>query len=459
MLHRFLIVALLLSWPSATLQSAAAADSPAPESATDERPLDRYAARAEPDYGWTIEHRDDSNGHERIDLTLRSQRWQGMLWQHDVRIFRPDNLAYPRHAVVFVNGGSNLRKPGRDINLICASLASLCQMPVIAIFQVPNQPLLGGRYEDDLVAETWVNYLRTGQETWPLLFPMVKSAIAAMNCADEVSRQEWDQPLENFVITGASKRGWTSWLTAAADKRVVGTAPMVFDTLNLRKQMREQHSTWGFFSEQIADYTRRGLVSLDLETPQEEKLRLMMDPYSYRQRLTVPKLLINGTNDRYWLVDAQEHYWGELSAPKNILMIPNAGHGLEGGHMRIFQTFSQFTRRIASDQRLPDIRWEVATDRDQRRCAFTVSSDTPATQITCWTALAPTRDFREAEWVESDDDLDSDPNRAKFEVDVPPDRHVAIFANIKFGHALFRFDLSTGVVQPEFATAEPAAGD
>lgn len=414
--------------------------------------LDHFIARPQPRYTWKIDDRNSTPGLTRLDVTLTSQEWHDNVWTHNVRIFRPDDLRHHDTAILFVNGGANGRTPGADIDAACISLAALSRMPVVAIFQVPNQPLLGDRYEDALIAETWLRYLDSEDETWPLLFPMVNSAVKAMDCVGEISRQEFDRPIERFVITGASKRGWTSWLTAAADPRIIGTAPMVIDTLNFRVQMRDQKATWGFFSEQIDDYTRAGLINLDRESVPERKLRLMMDPHAYRERLTVPKLMIHGTNDRYWRVDALKNYWADLSQPKNVLNIPNAGHSLGGGQIQVIETVAAFAQHCADGAVMPQITWEHERDAGTRRFRMRATTDRPPARTNFWVAFSPTRDFREARWERgSERGPTADP--LEFHVDVPPQQYVAAFAELRFAAEQDRnaFRLSTGVVQPDWA--------
>src|SRR5699024_163789 len=99
-----------------------------------------------------------------------------------------------------------------------------------------------------------------------------------------------------FILTGASKRGWTTWLTAAVDERVLAIAPMVFDILNFHPQLAQQREYFhGGYSPQIRAYEEQDLFSL-LESTAGSILADAVDPLSYRDRLTMPKLILLGTN-------------------------------------------------------------------------------------------------------------------------------------------------------------------
>ena len=142
-------------------------------------------------------------------------------------------------AILFITGDGP--RPGDNIDLGLISGAT--QLPVYMLFNIPNQPLWDMK-EDDLIAHTFNKYLETKDPTWPLLFPMTKSAIKAMDAIQDFSAKT-GHPVKKFIVTGASKRGWTTWLTAATrDKRVVGIAPLVFDNLNFTPQMSHQLEHW-----------------------------------------------------------------------------------------------------------------------------------------------------------------------------------------------------------------------
>jgi PhoPQ-activated pathogenicity-related protein len=119
-----------------------------------------------------------------------------------------------------------------------------------------------------------------------------------MDAMQSIVHERWGASIESFTVSGASKRGWTTWLTAAVDKRVMAIAPMVIDVLNMRAQMEHQRATWGEVSEEIRDYAALNLPER-LKTQRGQELLAMVDPFSYRQQLTRPKLILLSTNDRY----------------------------------------------------------------------------------------------------------------------------------------------------------------
>src|SRR5262249_45449859 len=141
-------------------------------------------------------------------------------------------------------------------------LAEKTKAPVAILYGIPNQPLLEGKKEDALIAETFVRHLDTKDDDWPLLFPMAKSVVKAMDALQAFSKEGWKAPVKSFVISGASKRGWTTWLSGASDPRVQAIAPMVIDTLNMVPQMEHQKETLGAYSDMIHDYTERKLVPI-----------------------------------------------------------------------------------------------------------------------------------------------------------------------------------------------------
>jgi len=103
-----------------------------------------------------------------------------------------------------------------------------------------------------------------------------------------------------------------------------------------------------------------------------QKLRSWVDPYSYRDRYTMPKLLLLGTNDPYWVVDSLRHYWNDLPDPKLVFQTPNAGHNL-GGAKDAIQTLAAWFQMIADGQELPRARVCNFEQTDASDSAYSVA--------------------------------------------------------------------------------------
>ena len=129
-------------------------------------------------------------------LTLTSQVWQTITWTHELVIYEPTELTCKDTVLLFITGGHTGSKPDAKDHERAFSLTKATGARVAVLHQVPNQPLLGDKNEDALIAETFVRYLETKDASWPLLFPMVKSAVRAMDAVQAWSREHGKEPGE-----------------------------------------------------------------------------------------------------------------------------------------------------------------------------------------------------------------------------------------------------------------------
>jgi PhoPQ-activated pathogenicity-related protein len=379
-----------------------------------------YLRKPDPAFAWRADNARDLGAGTAHALHLVSQRWQGVPWRHDLQLYVPNHTRQHSTVLLLVTGD------GGGLDDGAMRLAASLEAPVAVLHQVPNQPLLDGKSEDDLIAETFLRYLATGDAEWPLLLPMTKSVVRAMDALQAFAQQRLGREIRGFVVSGASKRGWTSWLAAAGDPRVHGVAPRVIDMLNVPAQMPHQLDSWGAYSEMLQPYTDPGLPSF-IGTPGGQRLVAMVDPYAYRDRLAMPKLILLGTNDRYWTLDALNLYWDGLPGSKHVRYIPNAGHAL--GDAKWTDTLACFFQHVAEQTALPQLEWKH--ERNGASFELAVRSEPVPQRATLWRATSPTRDFREAQWQAF-----ALPASPQLRVDVPlsPGEFTAAFAEL--GYAL-----------------------
>jgi PhoPQ-activated pathogenicity-related protein len=299
---------------------------------TPETALQGYLNNGDKAYRWELKETYTLGNVKGYSLMLTSQQWHEYIWTHQLTILVPAENKYDA-ALLFITGGSNKKglpnwnsKDDKFLEAL-SSIAAKNNSIVALLRQTPNQPLVGNLTEDALISYTLHQFKEDGDYSWPLLFPMVKSAVRAMDAVQEFTRQQLNHNVRRFVVSGASKRGWTTWLTGAADSRVVAIAPMVIDILNMPVNLDYQVKMWKDYSVQIEDYVKLGIP----QTTNSEKgkaITTMVDPYSYRKKLTMPKMLFMGTNDEYWTVDAIKHYIDSIPGQNFVHYVPNVGHDL-----------------------------------------------------------------------------------------------------------------------------------
>jgi len=328
------------------------------------------------------------------DIILTSQRWKGTDWQHMLRVFVPKTITHAGWMGLYVTGEGNPvvpGKPGGEDDMAVA-MATMMRAPVAMLYQVPNQPLLNGLDEGAIIDYSFAQYVKTGDPTWPALFPMTKSAVRAMDALQEFMPRDLHLPITKFVVMGGSKRGWATWLTAAADHtgRVKAIIPIVFDVLNVKAQVAQAEHLLGKGRGAIAALT--GMLG----TPRGDALWTAVDPYTYRKQLTLPKLIMNATNDVIYNTDGLNYYWDALSGGKWIYYAPNSPHGMTVGRERTVMTMSAFFRTVAEGKKMPAMSWKRDSDGKSATVAIT-APEAKAAKV--WVAASGTLDFRAAKWV------------------------------------------------------------
>ena len=337
------------------------------------------------------------------NLILTSQKWREHIWKHQLTIFVPNKIEH-NESLLFISGGHIDDKgepqfrggPDDDLTKMLATIAKTNSAVTAIIRHVPNQPLFGGLVEDEMISFTLHNYKKDGDMTWPLLFPMTKSAVRAMDAVQQFSKDELNTNIKKFVVSGASKRGWTTWLTGASDPRVEAIAPMVIDVLNMPVSLNYQIEVWKEYSVQIEDYVKLEIPQ-SVESESGKNISTMVDPYSYRKSLTMPKMIFIGTNDEYWPVDAIKNYYDSIPGKNYIHYVPNAGHDL-GDTDSAPRALNAFFNTTISGMNYPKCSWDVKQG-DKGIDVTVATSGDKLIDAVIWSATSTgDRDFRDEEW-------------------------------------------------------------
>lgn len=364
-----------------------------------ETALDRYVHKPDASYHYEVVSNVHADGYTTYVVDLTSQTWRTAaevdrpVWRHWLTIVKPDSVTNST-GFLWIGGGSVKDKAPARASQTYIDQALLTHSVVAELQGIPNEPLTFkedgvSRNEDSIIAFTWMKYVHTGDDTWPLRLPMTKAAVRAMDTVTAVmaGAAGGGTKVEHFVVSGGSKRGWTTWTTAAVDKRVTAVIPAVIDLLNLEPSFLHHYKVYGFWAPAVKDYVEAGFMDW-IGTPESKKLMEIVEPYSYRERLTMPKFLVNAAGDQFFLPDSSRFYFDDLKGEKYLRYIPNSDHSMKGTDAR--ESSVAFYQAFLEGKPRPKLSWTFEKNGDIR----VVTPDKPSA-VKLWQATNPNaRDFR-----------------------------------------------------------------
>ncbi len=398
-------------------------------------------------------------------------------WVHSMVIYDPIHKSN-ESAMLFIDGGSRNSTPVVEDAL--SQLAVLVGSPVVHIKNIPSQPIifkdevivpgeednysgeafvLRRRSEDAAIAYSYDRYLKSWLDTdgaptpeWPLLFPMTKAAVKAMDVAEEVLA-DVGVSVDGFVVTGASKRGWTTWLTGAVDQRVKAIAPIVINVLNMSDHLQHHRNAYGYWSPAIYDYAQKGIFDQLLPgdegtdvSPEALALLEQVDPYEYalKGRYPMPKFMINATGDEFFVPDTAEFYFHDLQGDKHMSYVPNVGHGMGGIESTSLTDPSNplgmllaWYMTVTQEMSLPQFDYVFEPDGAIR---VIVDPANPPTRVRKWRATSiDARDFRNpvlgAAWTSENLSAAPDGSYLATVPTPPPGSYTAFFVQLEFSNS------------------------
>jgi len=331
-----------------------------------------------------------------IDMTSQQFRYANevdrVLWQHYLIVTKPWFSGNP--CIILIDGGSNGGDPpmDQDDNIGLAAVAA--GVVVADLKQIPNEPLMFAdepgvyRSEDDILAYCLDKAAVTGDFEWVAHLAMVKAGIRGMDTVHaKVSS------VTQFIIAGASKRGWTTWLMSAYDDpRIIGEAHLVIDILNMDENVDHHWEAYGFYAPAVQPYADFDLFCR-MKLPEGQALLRIVDPWLYLEAnpvaYTKPKVLVCSTGDQFFLPDSMQFYINDIPGVNHIRYVPNTDHNIDSDST-VLPGVIAWATNVKNGAANPAYTWSFEPDGSIR-----VVCQTAPSSVKLWQMTNPVaRDFR-----------------------------------------------------------------
>eukprot|EP01132_Coremiostelium_polycephalum_P011139 gene11139-13645_t len=333
-------------------------------------PLENFVALPDEGYSFVLNSEFSTPQYDAYVLNYTSMNWltadvtNHPRWWHWLTICVPRSLQLNSSFLYIEDGTYTTEAPTslpQLIDTLCKSSGSVVSL----LNQNPNQPLMIDgveRSEDGILAYTWKKFLTNHTlVNWVGQFAQTKSAVRAMNVVQEFMLSKRSFKVEKFVVSGGSKRGWASWLTAAVDSRVQAVIPIVMPILSINQNSINHFRSYGGWSYAYYDYFVNGVVGY-FNSPAFDNLAKLIDPINFVDQLRMPKYVITSVGDQYFIPDSPTNFWPKLLSTKHLRIHPNADHSLAARFNELVQEVNVYYNLVINNHQLPTYEWSIVPD-------------------------------------------------------------------------------------------------
>lgn len=309
-----------------------------------------------------------------------------------------------------MDGPGNSETPSDTLNgviyMMCnANLGG----PIVYLQQVPNEDLSfpdhpQGLGEDALIAYTWRKFLdgNISDPTWLLRLPMTRAGVNAMTAVQDFFSRFFPTRIQptSFLVSGASKRGWTTWTVAAVDSRVSAAVPIVMPIPDVVPNIAAEWRAYGNWSFALKDYVNFNITRDLFARPGVQDIANIVGPMPYIERFTMPVWNIIACGDEFTLPDSPRFWWNKLPGEKFLRAVPNAEHSMACCAMDVVSDIITFYYMHSRNLPRPQVNWNIQHSTDPRHgvSSITVNSTVKPDGATMWWANTDAstgrRDFR-----------------------------------------------------------------
>jgi len=204
-----------------------------------ENPFKAYLSEVDPAYTYELNNTIEGENYTAYVIRMTSQKWLSddlvnqTEWWHWLTIVVPNQVDHTT-GLLFIGGGDKNDPVPESVHPTVLEAALATNSVTSYLHNIPFQPItflkderLDARVEDEIIAYGWRKFLEGGAKNedaeWLSRLPMTAAAQRAMDTVTDFIQNQHSASVNNFVVTGASKRGWTTWTSGIFDDRAGGT--------------------------------------------------------------------------------------------------------------------------------------------------------------------------------------------------------------------------------------------